>query len=242
MNEIGHCIVDQKPFEINEGVFLSDLESLTRNLIKKDYPDAKNESFICSHHLLKYQLLRVDRLINSDQKQTDKINRRLTKALKNMDYDVVDVNSIVNKHLTIGQKVSDNIARFGGSWTFIFIFIGVLLTWMIINGFALFGAHFDRFPFILLNLVLSCISAIQAPIIMMSQNRSADRDRLDSENAYHVNLKSENELRILHAKLDNLMQNQLPHSLEIQKIEIEILGNLQKELTDLQNKFEEYNN
>jgi uncharacterized membrane protein len=104
---------------------------------------------------------------------------------------------------------------------------------MCVNGAGLFGIRFDPFPFILLNLALSCIAAIQAPIIMMSQNRAADRDRMNSENDYHVNLKSEHELRILHAKLDNLTQNQLPHTLEIQKLEIEILGQIRNELDEL---------
>ncbi len=146
------------------------------------------------------------------------------------------MNVALSKTLTFGQRVSDAVARFGGSWSFIFIFVGVLLGWMIINGLSLFGLHFDPYPFILLNLALSCIAAIQAPIIMMSQNRSADRDRLDAENDFHVNLKSEHELRILHAKLDHLTQNQLPHDLEIEKLQLQILGEVRTELTNLRNE------
>ncbi len=228
------CIVDHQVHMAYDGSFLSNLETGTRNLIKADYPKAKVTDFICDHHLLKYQLTRVDGMINSDMKQTKKINRRLTKAMQSDDYDIVDVNDSLKKSLTFGQRVSDAVARFGGSWGFIFIFIFVLVAWMIVNALSLFGVHFDPYPFILLNLALSCIAAIQAPIIMMSQNRAADRDRMNSENDYHVNLKSEHELRILHAKLDNLTQNELPHNLEIQKLQIQILGQIRNELDDLQ--------
>ncbi|WP_283679765.1 DUF1003 domain-containing protein [Lentilactobacillus sp. Marseille-Q4993] len=228
------CIVDNAKHPLDEGRLLRELEPATRNLIKADYPTAKVTDFICDHHLLKYQLLRVDSLINTDMKQSKKISRRLTKAMQSDDYDIIDVNDTLNKSLTVGQRVSDAVARFGGSWGFIGIFTFVLVAWMVINGMQLFGVKFDPFPFILLNLALSCIAAIQAPIIMMSQNRAADRDRMNSENDYHVNLKSEHELRILHSKLDNLTQNQLPHTLEIQKLEIEILGQIRNELDDIQ--------
>lgn len=104
---------------------------------------------------------------------------------------------------------------------------------MTVNGLELFGIHFDPYPYILLNLALSCIAAIQAPFIMMSQNRSADHDRLSAENDYHVNIKSEHELRILHAKLDHLNQDQLPHNLEVQRLQLQILGEVHAELMDL---------
>ncbi|KRM93179.1 hypothetical protein FC56_GL000844 [Lentilactobacillus senioris DSM 24302 = JCM 17472] len=233
MSEMQTCLVDQRQYSISEGVILSQLDATTKNLIKADYPNAKVTDFICNHHLLKYQLLRVDGLINADLKQNQKINRRLTKALESDDYDIIDVNDSLSRSLTFGQKVSDAVARFGGSWGFIGVFVFVLIAWMLVNGLGLFGVNFDKYPFILLNLVLSCVAAIQAPIIMMSQNRAADRDRMDSENDYHVNLKSEHELRILHAKLDHLTQHQLPHTLEIQKIQIEILSQIRTELDDL---------
>ncbi|MFD1124429.1 DUF1003 domain-containing protein [Lentilactobacillus raoultii] len=227
------CFIDHQRHMVIDGRYLKDLEPATRNLIKSDYPSAKVTDFICDHDLLKYQLMRVDGMVRSDVKQTRKINRRLTRAMQSDDYEIVDVNKNLEKTLTFGQKVSDAVARFGGSWGFIGVFTFILIAWMFVNGAGLFGIRFDPFPFILLNLGLSCIAAIQAPIIMMSQNRAADRDRMNSENDYHVNLKSEHELRILHAKLDNLTQNQLPHTLEIQKLEIEILGQIRNELDEL---------
>lgn len=109
---------------------------------------------------------------------------------------------------TLGQRAADAIAHFAGSWTFIFVFIGVLLLWMVVNAVFLANDGFDPYPFILLNLVLSCVAAVQAPLIMMSQNRQEEKDRLRAENDYQVNIKSECILEDLHGKMDTLLKNQ----------------------------------
>ncbi|KRN03176.1 hypothetical protein FD13_GL000931 [Levilactobacillus senmaizukei DSM 21775 = NBRC 103853] len=227
------CLVDGQPVSLESSLQLSELEAGLRNRIKREFPQSHTTDYICGHHLLKYRLEHVDAMINADLKQTRKINHKLTKALQSDDYDIIDVNESLTESLTFGQKVSDDVARFGGSWGFIFIFMFVLISWMIINGLHMFGVNFDNYPFILLNLVLSCVAAIQAPIIMMSQNRSADRDRMMAENDYHVNLKSEHELRLLHAKVDHLAQNQVPHTMEIERFQLEILGEIRQELVEL---------
>lgn len=232
------CLVDGKTYHVDEGLYLADLSTTIRQRVKRDYPEAKVTDFICGHHLLKYRLANVDAMINSDLKQSQKINRKLTRAMQSDDYEITDVNETLSRSLTFGERVADDVARFGGSWGFIGIFVFILLAWMLINGLQLFGVHFDPYPFILLNLVLSCIAAIQAPIIMMSQNRSADRDRMAAENDFHVNLKSEHELRILHAKLDHLSQNQIPHTLEVEKLQIEILSEIRSELAELRDRQE----
>lgn len=229
------CVVDQKPIKLHEGIMLNALSTEIKGMIKQDYKQAKVDSFICNHHLLSYELKQVNRMIKSDAKQSAKINRKLTKALSNEEYEITDVNQVMSDKLTFGQKVSDSVARFGGSWTFILIFTFVLIVWMLVNGLGLFGIKFDEYPFILLNLFLSCVAAIQAPIIMMSQNRSADLDRMNAANDYHVSLKTEHELRILHAKLDHLTQNQLPHELEIEKMQLKIIGELRDEINQLKN-------
>ena len=131
--------------------------------------------------------------------------RRVARSLA---ADVPVAENVAEAHedrLTIGQRAADAVARFGGSWTFIGLFAAVLFGWMAINSVALFGSKpFDPFPFILLNLVLSCLAAIQAPIIMMSQRRQDERDRLEAENDYRVNLKAELEVRELREALDRL--------------------------------------
>jgi Predicted membrane protein len=132
------CLVDHQPIAVESSLQLAELDANLRNRIKRDYPQAKVTDYICGHHLLKYRLDRVDAMINADLKQTQKINHKLTRALQSDDYDVVDVNEILKNSLTFGQRVSDDVARFGGSWGFIFVFMFVLLGWMIVNGLHLF--------------------------------------------------------------------------------------------------------
>jgi uncharacterized membrane protein len=128
--------------------------------------------------------------------------------------------------LSFGERLSDHIAEFGGSWRFITIFGAVLLGWIALNVALLASRAFDPYPFILLNLILSCLAAIQAPIIMMSQNRAEARDRLRAEYDYKINLKAELEIRHLHEKLDHLLRRQYNRLLEIQQIQIELLEEL----------------
>lgn len=127
--------------------------------------------------------------------------------------------------LTKGQKISDKVARFGGSWAFIISFGVVLFLWIVYNSFAASRA-FDPYPFILMNLVLSCIAALQAPIIMMSQNRQEEKDRQRAENDYLVNLKAEVEVRHLHEKMDLLIGEQMTKLMEIQALQLQLLEKL----------------
>jgi uncharacterized membrane protein len=134
-----------------------------------------------------------------------------------------DLSKQFEKRLTFGERLSDHIAEFGGSWKFLITFGAVLLIWIAINGVLLVTHAFDPYPFILLNLILSCLAAVQAPIIMMSQNRAEARDRLRAENDYKVNLKAELEIRHLHEKIDHLLRRQYNRLFEIQQIQIELL-------------------
>ena len=137
-----------------------------------------------------------------------------------------DVEARVPEEASLGERLADQIADFGGSWTFILLFGGVILVWVLINTIVLLGRAFDPYPFILLNLFLSCLAALQAPVIMMSQNRQEARDRLRSENDYRVNLKAELEIRQLHEKLDHLLQHQWQRLMEIQQIQIELMNEI----------------
>lgn len=116
----------------------------------------------------------------------------------------VTKNADKDEHMTFGQRAADAVARFAGSWAFIFSFIAVMVIWMVIN-LVLGSRAFDEYPFILLNLVLSCIAAVQAPLIMMSQNRQEEKDRARAENDYKVNLKTEIMIEALHDKLNRIL-------------------------------------
>ncbi|HEY8156092.1 MAG TPA: DUF1003 domain-containing protein [Myxococcota bacterium] len=141
-----------------------------------------------------------------------------------------DTNLEFDEKLTAGQRMADRLASFGGSWTFITLFFGTLLAWI---GYNLERpVSFDPYPFILLNLVLSCLAAIQAPVILMSQNRMSAKDRIDARHDYEVNLKAEMEISALHAKLDGLAQREWARLLEIQQRQIDTLARIERLLAD----------
>ena len=129
-------------------------------------------------------------------------------------------NSNETEKLSFGQRASDAVAKFAGSWAFIFSFIAVMVIWMVLN-IVLAQRAFDAYPFILLNLVLSCIAAVQAPLIMMSQNRQEAKDRKRAENDYRINLKSELIIDDLHRKLDLVLENQKKISKRLYDLEAE---------------------
>ncbi len=137
--------------------------------------------------------------------------------------------------LTLGQRLADRVASFGGSWPFILLFMAALVAWIIMNTFILAGWNktFDPYPYILLNLVLSMLAAIQAPVIMMSQNRHSEKDRIDAAHDYEVNLKAELEIMSLHQKLDKLRQEQWGELVAVQEKQMGILGRLMEEIQAL---------
>jgi uncharacterized membrane protein len=134
--------------------------------------------------------------------------------------------------ITFGQRIADHVATFGGSWTFIISFGVFLVIWIAINAIILRQIAFDPYPFILLNLILSCIAAMQAPVIMMSQNRQEEKDRERAKKDYLINLKSELEVRVLHEKIDHLILKQQQELFEIQQEQIQLLGDIWKKLED----------
>jgi len=138
-----------------------------------------------------------------------------------------------SEKMTLGQKMADKVASFGGSWMFIIIFMIVLIIWIVLNSFILIklrNGSFDPYPYIFLNLILSMLAAIQAPIIMMSQNRHVYKDRLSAEHDYEVNLKSELEIIALHEKVDSLKQEQWKGLISIQEEQLKLLGQLVEDL------------
>ncbi|KRL07291.1 DUF1003 domain-containing protein [Liquorilactobacillus hordei] len=238
------CLVDQKEYDLVDGAFLKDLDGSLRALIRRDYPKAADNQFICSEHLVQYRVKKMDQMIAKDYRQNDKLTRKLTRVMENDAYQVIDVREQLEHSLTFGQKIADGVAHFGGSWAFILSFIGIMIFWILLNIFHWFGVHFDPYPFILLNLFLSMVAAIQAPLIMMSQNRSSEYDRMESRNDYQVNQKSEEEIRVLHSKIDHLIQQDQPNLLQIQKIQTEMLGSIESQVSELrrlQQYFEEEN-
>ena len=135
-----------------------------------------------------------------------------------------------SEKINFGEKLSDNVAIFGGSWKFIISFFIILTIWIIFNALAIGVYKFDPYPFILMNLILSCIAALQAPIIMMSQNRQEEKDRKQSENDYLINLKAEMQIRSLNQKIDVLLEEQIKTLFETQEKQFELLKTIDKKL------------
>lgn len=229
-------IMDGKNYPVIHGVFLSELDSDLFALIRKDYPKATRRDFISYNHLTNYRLKKLDDLLAKDFSENEKFHERFAKMADSEEYKEIDVRKHLDETLTFGQQVADAVAHFGGSWTFIISFLVIMIVWIIINGLHLFGLNFDPFPFILLNLTLSMLAALQAPLIMMSQNRAAEYDRLESTNDYRINRKSEAEIRLLHSKLDHLMQQDQKESLEVQRLQTEILVSITNQLGELTRK------
>ena len=197
-------------------------------LIKSSNPDWDSEAFICREDLRKYRNAYLLKIMEDEKGELTKLEKDVIDKLT--DYETIssDIEKEFTSEFTFGERVSDKIATFGGSWRFIFIFAFVLFVWIGINSYFLLSRPFDPFPFILLNLILSCIAAIQAPVIMMSQNRQESRDRKRAEADYKINLKSELELRQLHQKVDHLLTQQWERMVEIQELQLELLEELRK--------------
>jgi uncharacterized membrane protein len=192
-------------------------------LIRKRNPDWDASRMLCPDCLNLFRSEYVEDALEDERGELSRLDIEVLRSLKEQETVTADLNLAFEKDLTMGQYVADRVADFGGSWTFIIIFFAVIVLWMAVNTSYILTQPFDTFPFILLNLVLSCLAAIQAPIIMMSQNRQEARDRLRSEHDYQVNLKAELEIRHLHEKVDVLMKHQWQKLLEVQQIQMDLM-------------------
>lgn len=171
--------------------------------------------------------------LHADFRNPDSHDQRVMQGIAERTHISRNTNREFDENLTFGQRLADRVAAVGGSWAFIATFCFFLLVWVVLNSFYLLrrGATFDPYPYILLNLILSILTAIQAPIIMMSENRHAEKDRLQAGHDYEVNFKSELEILGLHEKIDHLRDNEWSELVTMQKEQIRLLH----ELLDMQN-------
>jgi uncharacterized membrane protein len=196
------------------------------NMIVADFPDFTYDKYVSTKELNKYRKRYVENLIKEEYGEINKLEKEVLDAITYQKILSENINLEVKETLTLGNKLADKIATFGGSWSFIILFFCLLSFWMIVNAFLLHNQGYDPYPFILLNLILSCLAAIQAPIIMMSQNRQESKDRIRSESDYKINLKAEVEIRLLHEKVDHLLIHQNKRLLEIQELQTEYLQDI----------------
>ena len=215
---------DVKGQDIREGVF---------NLIKNDYPEFAKDNYISLAELNQYRRLYLTSLVIQEKGELAIIDKDVMDAIKTNSILSENIQDEIEAELTFGQRIADRVASFGGSWTFIITFFSFLIIWMTINIWFLATNPFDPYPFILLNLILSCLAAIQAPIIMMSQNRQEQKDRQRGEHDYKINLKAELEIKLLSEKIDHLLVHQNKRLLEIQEVQIDYLEDLMKEIKNI---------
>ena len=205
------------------------LRPAVSEFIRKDFGQWNEQGWICESDLQKYRSRYVEELIEKEKGELTALERKVLNSIK--EQDILSTNPVEDADMerTFGERLADGIANFGGSWVFISIFCAVVLGWMVLNSLLLIAHPFDPYPYILLNLVLSCLAAIQAPIIMMSQNRQEERDRLRAAHDYQVNLKAELEVRHLHQKIDHIMSHQWELLIEIQDVQREFFDALRAE-------------
>lgn len=226
-------VISKKEVQKGEAVQLHGVRDSVFDFIKSKYPEVDRDDYLSLTELNTFRREYLADLVEQESGELQLIDRDVMNAVKNNSILFENIQDKIDKKLTVGQRVADSVAQFGGSWTFIISFFVFLLIWMTVNILFLASKAFDPYPFILLNLILSCLAAIQAPIIMMSQNRQEQKDRLRSEHDYKINLKAELEIKLLSEKIDHLIIHQNRKLLEIQEVQADYLDDLTEEISRL---------
>ena len=193
-------------------------------LILKATGSWSDKGWICTGDLQRYRHEYVKSLLEAERGELTALDNEVLESLRQQEILSRNPEAELQAGLTSGQRLADRVAAFGGSWRFLILFAVVLVLWIAVNSVALIMRPFDPYPYIFLNLVLSCLAAIQAPVIMMSQIRQEARDRLHATHDYQVNLKAELEIRHLHQKIDHLLSHQWERLVEIQEIQMELIN------------------
>lgn len=220
------CQLSGKTCPLSELTPAGSLHPQVVALLKQKYPNWNPDGYVSTAEANTYRNLYIRQILEDEEGQLSKLDEKVMESIRNADLLSHNLGLENEAQSTLGERIADQVANFGGSWTFIIFFFAFLLGWMGINVFVLTQKPFDPYPFILLNLILSSLAAVQAPIIMMSQNRQEAKDRLRSQYDYQVNLKAELEIRQLHEKIDHLIMHQGQKILELQQIQTEMLEQL----------------
>ena len=228
--------ISGKEFPISERISGKNLRQSILKTIQEQNPDFTSDKYLSASELNEYREKYISNYLQEQIGELSLLEKTVVDSITNRTTltDKVDGDDGIKP--TFGQRVADKVATFGGSWTFIISFTVFILIWISVNVYWLANKGFDPYPFILLNLILSCLAALQAPVIMMSQNRQEEKDRERARNDYMINLKAELEIRVLHEKLDHLLMQQQPELLEMQKVQIEMMNDMIQEFERTKNK------
>jgi uncharacterized membrane protein len=225
----GRCGLTNKEYPLRELVPGNTVREPIAALIRQQYPGWDASQYIAKTVLKEFRDQHIRNLFGGQQREITQLEREVLDRVEKAETLSRNLVEESDQQLTFGQRVADHIAEFGGSWTFILSFLGFLAAWIVVNVFFLLHKPFDPYPFILLNLILSCLAALQAPVIMMSQNRQETKDRVRALHDYQVNLKAEIEIRQLHEKLDHLIMQQNQRLFELQQVQLDLLEELLEE-------------
>lgn len=230
MNGKTTCAISGKEYASDKVVPISALDQNLQRYILATYNAVGKDSFVGEDQLVTVKKDYLNGMLASELGELDALEHEVVKSISENKILSEHVDEAYEETFTFGERVADRIAEFGGSWKFIIFFFSFILGWIGLNVFWLSNESYDPYPFILLNLILSCLAAIQAPIIMMSQNRQEAKDRRRSEQDYKVNLKAELEIQLLHKKIDHVLVHQSKRLLEIERVQVEIMEAVLKRL------------
>jgi uncharacterized membrane protein len=220
------CAICGKTFNVRDLVTGVLIRDAVAKVILREYPEWTPESYICRNDLARFRGAYVHSLLESEMGELTSLEKEVLQSLEKHEILAMNVDAEFEQEWTLGERLADRIAAFGGSWAFLILFGVFIALWIGMNAVFLFWKPIDPYPFILLNLLLSCLAAMQAPIIMMSQNRQEAKDRLRSQHDYQVNLKAELEIRHLHEKIDHLLTRQWERLVQIQEVQLDLLSEL----------------
>lgn len=219
------CTICHKEWEPKDLMPPGSIRQEILALIQEENPEWKIEDPICRDDHDRYRLDYITRMVKEEQGSIATLEKTVLDSISQNE--LLSLTGLSDQDQpTFGERIADKVALFGGSWRFIIFFFLFIAIWIAINAYILLTRPFDPYPFILLNLILSCLAAIQAPVIMMSQNRQEAKDRQRSLHDYKINLKAEIEVRTLHEKVDHMLLDQWSKMMEIQNLQLEILGEI----------------
>ena len=225
------CQICKKQKSLSELVPSSLVTDPISSVIKEDNPNWSSDGFICSDDLNNYRSKYMHEMLKKEKGDLNELEQKVKESISDEELLSKSSEDKYDTKVTFGENLADKVADFGGSWKFISIFGVLIIGWIIFNSLTLLSSKpFDPYPYILLNLMLSCLAALQAPIIMMSQNRQETKDRLRSEYDYKVNLKAELEVQNLNEKLDFLINIQWRNLLDVQQMQIDMLDEIKKDI------------
>jgi uncharacterized membrane protein len=222
------CAISGRAYPRRDLVPLEHLRQSLGKRIRADHVDLGPDALISRSELARYRSRYLEELLEAEHGEATELDRQVAESIAAQDTLAENIDAAFEVRRTFGERLSDRVASFGGSWTFIIFFVVALTAWIAFNQMASDPARFDPYPYILLNLLLSCVAALQAPIIMMSQKRQEAKDRLRAQSDYKVNVKAELEIHHLHEKIDHLISRQWRRLAEIQQLQLETMQEMSR--------------